>query len=205
MRLDHIAYRVRDRHKTAEWLQKRWGLKVQTEFEVEHKDGSKTKCFALEPKNKIERAPWRNTIPTFFQETGQEELVEYHLPPEIFVSSSDDPNSIVYKWVQQRDGVGGIHHLALQVTDVYVTMNQWKVEDGVKFTTEEPMKCPGLVQIFTEPHPLCGHIFELITRTDQGFCAENVGDLMESTRHLSETKAQIDHDAVDHLKNLESY
>jgi hypothetical protein len=213
-RLDHIAYRVADRNKTAEWLQKRWGLKIQTEFPITHKDGSVTKCIALEPKDKLQEAPWKCTQPIWgecpISEMGQTvpasetRFAEYHLPPEVFVSSSDDPNSIVYKWVQQRDGIGGIHHLALQVNDVYATMNQWKAEDGVKFTKDEPMTCPGLVQIFTEPHPLTGHIFELITRTDQGFCAENVGDLMESTRHLSETKVAIDHDAIERLKDIEA-
>jgi catechol 2,3-dioxygenase-like lactoylglutathione lyase family enzyme len=199
IRLDHIAYRVKDRHKTAEWLMKRWGMKVQTEFEVTHKDGSKTKCLALEPQNKRETAPWIGNF--------TELAAEYHLPPEVFVSSSDDPNSIVYQWVQQRDGMGGIHHLAFQVPNVYETMNQWKVEDGVKFTTEQPLICPedGLTQIFSEPIPWLGHIVELITREGQGFCAANVGELMESTRHLSETKIVIDHESVDKLKNLESY
>jgi 4-hydroxyphenylpyruvate dioxygenase-like putative hemolysin len=202
-RLDHIAYRVNDRHKTAAWLQKRLGLQVQTEFEITHKDGSTTKCLALEPKDKIKEAPWKVLSPHLFGhvlDLRDAVHIEYHMPPEIFVSSSDDINSMVNQWVHMRGGVGGIHHLALQVDDVRKTMEEWK-EDGVTFTTPEPLTCPGLTQIFTEPHPLCGHIFELIEREDQGFCAENVGDLMESTRHLS--KVKVDHGAVEQLKDAE--
>jgi len=198
IRLDHIAFRVKDRHQTANWLQKRWGLKVQSEFEITHKDGSKTKCLALEPINKKENCPWIGNFTSL--------AAEYHLPPEVFVSSSDDPNSMVYQWVKQRDNIGGIHHLALQVPNVYETMTEWK-EDGIKFTTEQPLTCEedGLTQIFSEPIPWLGHIIELITRTGQGFCAANVGDLMESTKHLSEKKIEIDHDAIEQIKSMESY
>lgn len=179
---------------------KRWGMKVQTEFEIEHKDGSKTKCLALESNQKVKfEVPW-----IWWRELQMP--VFYHLPPEVFVSSSEDPNSIVYKWVEKHDGIGGIHHMALQVKDVYKAMEEWKA-DGVKFTTEQPLTCPedGLTQIFSEPIPWLGHIVELITREGHGFCAANVGDLMESTRHLSEKKIEIDHDAIDQIRNLESH
>jgi len=40
MRLDHIAYRVKDRHKTAKFFEDTLGYTLGTEFEVEFNDGS---------------------------------------------------------------------------------------------------------------------------------------------------------------------
>src|SRR5215210_1584143 len=104
MRLDHIAYRVADRQKTAEFFISAFGYHLQTEFEICFDDGSKAECLALEPPEKpFAGAPWTALAPAF---EGTE--VEYHLAPEIFVSDGD-ANSIVRKWVAARDGVGGIH------------------------------------------------------------------------------------------------
>jgi len=60
-------------------------------------------------------------------------------------------------------------------------MKEWSEECGIKFLSEKPLQCPGLIQVFTEPHPVTGIIYELIERESQGFCKENVKDLMEST------------------------
>lgn len=180
MRLDHIAYRVKDRHKTVEFFKKAFGYTVQTEFEIEFGDGSKAKCFALEPSEKTRPdMPW--TV-----EMGGDMFHNqiYHMAPEIFVSDGT-PGSIVGDWVEARGGVGGIHHIAYQVDDVEAKMKEWKELGYAKFTTEKPLTCPGLVQCFTNPSEITGVIYEFISRGAHGFCEANVRDLMESTKNLS--------------------
>ena len=109
--------------------------------------------------------------------------VEYHLPPEIFISEGT-PNSIVGKWVAARGGVGGLHHIAIQVESVVDKMKEWQEKGYAEFSSDEPLKCPGLTQVFTKPSKLCGVIFEFIEREEFGFCAANVRQLMESTKNL---------------------
>lgn len=63
MRLDHIAYRVKDRNKTAQFFIDAFGYKIQTEFEINFDDGTTAKCIALEPPEKIKasnalKIPW---------------------------------------------------------------------------------------------------------------------------------------------------
>ena len=82
----------------------------------------------------------------------------------------------------ERGGVGGIHHIAYQVDDVQTTMDSWKELGYAEFLSEEPLQCPGLTQVFTKPSELTGVIYELINRTGQGFCKDNVKNLMESTK-----------------------
>jgi 4-hydroxyphenylpyruvate dioxygenase-like putative hemolysin len=109
----------------------------------------------------------------------------YHLAPEIFVSDGT-PDSVVGKWVAERNGVGGIHHLAYEVNSVKDTMAEWREKGYAEFTTEEPLSCPGLTQCFTKPSELTGVIYEFIERDAgaKGFCKDNVKDLMESTEEL---------------------
>jgi 4-hydroxyphenylpyruvate dioxygenase-like putative hemolysin len=109
----------------------------------------------------------------------------YHMPPEIFVSNGT-PGSVVSDWVQKRDGVGGIHHLAYQVDSVEAKMKEWKEKGYAEFTTSAPLTCPGLIQVFTKPSALTGVIYEFIEREAHGFCQDNVKDLMESTRDLNQ-------------------
>jgi 4-hydroxyphenylpyruvate dioxygenase-like putative hemolysin len=176
MRLDHIAYRVADRYKTAEFFKSAFGYKLQTEFEIEFDDGSKAKCLALEPPEKISGdVPWVTMGPP---SSGD---IPYHLPPEIFISDGD-PKSIVGQWVASRGGVGGIHHLAYQVDSVPAKMAEWKAKGYAEFSTEDVLRCPDLVQVFTKPSQLTGVIYELIERGKHGFCADNVKDLMNSTK-----------------------
>ena len=107
-----------------------------------------------------------------------------HAPPEIFVSDGVK-GSIVGDWVEKRDGVGGIHHLAYDVEDVEKTMNEWKEKGYVEFLSEKPLTCqePKLTQVFSKPSELTGVIYELIKREDsKGFCEKNVEKLMESTK-----------------------
>lgn len=180
MRLDHIAYRVKDRRKTVEFFKSAFGYTVQTEFEISFPDGSTAKCFALEPPEKMgsDVAPWIN--PVWDNDWGK---IDYHLAPEIFVSDGS-PDSIVGKWVAKRDGVGGIHHMAYQVDSVEATMALWKEKGYAEFTSEKPMTCPGLTQVFTKPSELTGVIYEFIEREGKGFCQDNVRSLMESTEGL---------------------
>lgn len=186
MRLDHIAYRVSDREKTVKFFVDAFGYTVQTEgFEPIFSDGTSqgVKCTVLAPPEKLEGAPWQcflvddKVIPPWLDK------VEYHTPPELFISSGP-AESIVGKWVAARDGIGGIHHLAYQVDNVQVKMDEWKEKGYAEFLSQEPLTCPGLTQVFTRPSELTGVIFEFINRGKDGFCAENVAGLMESTKEL---------------------
>lgn len=181
MRLDHIAYRVANKEKTAAFFKKAFGYKEQCVFDLEFDDGTKCECIALEPPEKVENALWTwVTVPN----GGKNNLKEpccYHMAPEIFVSEGQ-PDSIVGKWVAERNGIGGIHHIAYQVDDVEATMEEWKEKGYAEFCSEKPLTCPGLTQVFTKPSELTGVIYEFIKRENQGFCKDNVKSLMESTK-----------------------
>ena len=191
MRLDHIAYRVADRKKTAKFFQEAMQYKVQTEFEIKFDDGSTAKCIALEPPEKDGASTELDyNLPFAYGDLWSctadflEPALDFHMAPEIFVSDGD-PESIVGKWVAARGGIGGIHHLAYQVDSVADKMAEWKEKGYAEFTTEEPMTYPGLTQCFTKPSELTGVIYEFIERGEHGFCQENVKQLMESTKDLS--------------------
>jgi catechol 2,3-dioxygenase-like lactoylglutathione lyase family enzyme len=174
MRLDHIAYRVADRKKTAQFFMDAFGYHVQTEFDINFEDGTMAKCIALEPPEKLsEDVPWKVFA------AGREQ--EYHLPPEIFVSDGS-PDSIVGQWVAARGGVGGVHHLAYQVDSVEEKMREWQEKGYAEFSSDDVLTCPGLTQVFTKPSALTGVIYEFINRGRHGFCQDNVKDLMKSTR-----------------------
>ena len=49
MRLDHIAYRVADRHKTVQFFREAFSYSIADEFQIDFDDGSKAQCFALQP------------------------------------------------------------------------------------------------------------------------------------------------------------
>jgi catechol 2,3-dioxygenase-like lactoylglutathione lyase family enzyme len=177
MRLDHIAYRVADRNKTAEFFVQSFDYSIVSEF-FPFEDDS-VKCYAMKPPEKIhDKMPWDHLYVSI---DGKREV--YHTAPEIFVSDGK-PGSVVGDWVKHRDGVGGIHHLAYMVNNVADTMKLWQEKGYAEFTTNEPLQCPGLVQCFTKPSQLTGVIYEFIERQGQGFCVENVKDLMNSTKGL---------------------
>lgn len=177
MRLDHIAYRVANKEKTAQFFIEAFGYRIQTEFEIEFDDKSKAKCIALEPPEKA----YVGDHP--FIKLGDITDSIYHMAPEIFISDGS-PDSIVGKWVSARNGIGGIHHLAYQVDSVEKIVQEWKDKGYAEFSSDEPLKCPGLTQIFTKPSELTGVIIEFIERTDRGFCQESVKSLMVSTKDL---------------------
>lgn len=184
MRLDHVAYRVKNRPAAVKFFCDAFGYRVQDEFEIILEDGSKAKCQSLEPPEKEDPE----------QET--EEYVEYpgvgvgfyHLAPEIFVSDGP-PGSVIDDWVNSwGHGVGGVHHLAYEVDDVQAKMDEWKAK-GWLFTTPVPLKCEDLTQVFSMPNPFTGVIYEFIQRRGQrGFCRDNVAKLMSSTKDLNKEK-----------------
>ena len=181
MRLDHIAYRVKDREVTSSFFINCFGYKIPEDlpdgFTINFEDGTYAKCYALVPPEKIiKNAPWSHLSDKFYG-------LKYHLAPEIFVSEGST-DSIVAKWVNSRDGVGGIHHLAYQVDSVQKKMDEWQEKGYAEFTTEKPLTCPGLVQAFTKPSAITGVIYEFIERDNHGFCESNVRDLMNSTKDL---------------------
>lgn len=183
MRLDHIAYRVADRKKTAQFFMDSLGYKIQQEFTINFEDGTTAQCIALEPPEKTKhKVNWVGQE-VYYYDMGthtQEHLQEYHMPPEIFVSDGP-PGSIVGDWVAARNGIGGIHHIAYQVGSVKEKMEEWKSKGYAEFSSDEPMKCPGLTQVFTKPSILTGVIYEFIERGEHGFCADNVKNLMLAT------------------------
>lgn len=155
MKLDHIAYRVSDREATAEFICNEFGYCVADEFNLKFADGSTTKSYAL-------------------KKDGE---------PEIFVSEGEI-GSVVDRWVKDKGGKGGIHHVAYRVDDVSSKMKDWLDRNIAEFTTDEPIIGERLIQAFTKEHPLTGVIIELIQRDGEGvgFEPENVKRLMESTK-----------------------
>jgi catechol 2,3-dioxygenase-like lactoylglutathione lyase family enzyme len=186
MRLDHIAYRVKNRHKTASFFRKAFGYSLGTEFQIKFGDDSTADCLALIPPEDrpVDTTEWNVMLadkPNSFDEDV--EFHAYHSPPEIFVSDGS-AGSIVGDWVMEKGGVGGVHHIAYQVDDVEAVMNEWKDEGYAEFYSEEPITCesPNLMQVFTKPSELTGVIYELISREGDGFCKDSVKKLMESTK-----------------------
>lgn len=149
-------------------------------FKIKFEDNSTADCLVLEPPEKPSPDfPW--VFEGYNFEVSQ--TTDFHLAPEIFISDGSK-NSIVGKWVADRNGIGGVHHLAYQVDNVQDKVDELKSKGYAEFTSEKPMECPGLVQIFTKPSELTGVIYEFIKRDAQGFCKENVKDLMGSTKEL---------------------
>ena len=181
MRLDHIAYRVKNRYKTAKFFEDALGYTIGTEFQIEFDDGSKADCLALVPPEKRPDSTrdWTLNTCLSFNEYDEGDIT-YHAPAEIFVSDGKI-GSIVGDWVAARGGVGGVHHVAYQCYSVEDTMKKWKEEGYAEFLSDEPLTCPGLKQVFTKPSELTGVIYELISREGDGFCEDNVKNLMLST------------------------
>ncbi len=186
MRLDHIAYRVKDRFKTARMFVECFGYRIADDlpdgFKIEFDDGSCADCLVLlPPEQSSGNMPWM--VEHFFND----DYVNYHMSPEIFISDGT-VDSIVGKWVAERGGIGGIHHMAFQVDSVEKKMKEWVEKGFVEFASQQPLVCPGLVQVFTKPSELTGCIYELIERENHGFCKDNVKALMESTKDFTDKK-----------------
>lgn len=186
MRLDHIAYRVKDRFKTAQLFIDCFGYRLAEDlpdgFKIEFEDGSSADCLVLLPPEQAS-----GNMPWMVEHYFNHEYINYHMSPEIFISDGSS-DSIVGKWVEERGGFGGIHHMAFQVDSVEKTMKEWSAKGYVEFATDAPLTCPGLVQVFTKPSELTGVIYELIEREAHGFCKDNVKALMESTKDFTAAK-----------------
>jgi len=190
MRLDHIAYRVKDRYKTAKFFEDTLGHTIGTEFQIEFDDESTADCLALVPPEKRpkETQEWVTEHDLCYEQykegitddLGVEQDITMHAAPEIFISSGP-VGSIVGDWVDDHGGVGGVHHIAYQCDNVAGKMKEWKDAGYAEFLSDEPMTCPGLTQVFTKPSELTGVIYELISREGDGFCEDNVKNLMLST------------------------
>ena len=180
MRLDHIAYRVENRKKTAQFFIDAFSYKIEDDFELVFDNNETARCYAMCPP---ERGKYLDIKFIQYFSGFAHGPMQYHASPEIFVSEGS-PDSVVGKWVEVRDGIGGIHHLAYEVDSVKKQMEKWLRLGYAEFTTQEPMSCPGLVQCFTKPSELTGVIYEFIERSGKGFCKENVLDLMTSTEGL---------------------
>ena len=154
LRLDHLALRVIDRDDAVKFLTL-LGYKPVESFSLALADGSDAESYAL----------------------------RHNHGPDLFVSSGPE-GSKMWKWVHNRGGIGAVHHLAFHVDDVARTMKAWEAL-GVKFQSDDPLVCAcarPLTQIFTEPDPSTGLIYELITRNGHpGFCKANVKRLMEGS------------------------
>lgn len=180
MRIDHIAFRVQDKQKTVDFLTNALDYKIAKKypngFRVDFDDGTFANCTVLEQYDKLNTnisLPWIIGLP-------EAKELEYHVPPEIFISEGSE-GSIVDKWV--KDHGSGLHHIAIQVKSIEETKKRWIENGWAEFASDEPKKCPGLTQIFTKPSQITGVIWELIEREEgaKGFCEKNVRDLMEST------------------------
>ena len=180
MRLDHIAYRVANRKKTAQFFIDAFSYKIEDDFELVFDNNETARCYAMGPP---ERGKYLDIKFIQYFSGFAHGPMQYHASPEIFVSEGS-PDSVVGKWVEARDGIGGIHHLAYEVDSVKKQMEKWLRLGYAEFTTQESMSCPGLVQCFTKPSELTGVIYEFIERSGKGFCKENVLDLMTSTEGL---------------------
>lgn len=147
MRLDHIAYRVKDREKTAKFFIDALGYKTQEEFTIDFGNNQTAKCIALEPPEKPPfLCPW--IMDNFVLDKSQKQitgspvgglLVNYHMAPEVFISDGS-VDSIVGKWVENRGGIGGVHHIAYQVDSVETIMKLWVAKGYAEFSTTEPLE-----------------------------------------------------------------
>lgn len=188
MRLDHLAFRTRDRWKTTNFYIEVFGYKVQEEFRPY--DDDSVLCVALQPyERKVLGHPFSMLGPVTAHGFNGGGLIypppgpsTYHLPPEIFVSDGK-PGSVVHEWVEKYGP--GVHHMAYLVDNVARETQRWKDNGWGNFLSEDPLSCPGIEQIFSEPVEVVGNIiFEFISRGDRGFCKESIRGLMDSTKDL---------------------
>ncbi len=183
MIIDHIAYRVRERHKAALFFTEALNYKIVDEFTIDLEKGQQAQCLVLKPQN--ESVDFK-MVPHMIggMQVGMTGVPIYPEQPEIFISDGSE-GSIIDNWVKSKGGVGGVHHMAYRTDSVERTMKEWKEKGFCEFLTDAPLKCNGLTQIFTTPQEATGIIIELIEKEDGvNFCAKNVQNLMKSTKDL---------------------
>ena len=88
MRLDHIAYRVKDRHETANFFGSCLGYKIGTEFQIEFDDGSTADCLVLAPPEgrHPDTSMWEYNALMGTSGAPGTVRANFHAPPEIFIS-----------------------------------------------------------------------------------------------------------------------
>ena len=180
-RVDHLAFRTLSRDKAIKFFIDALGYRQADQFSIFF-DGEEipTQCSVLEPSDRHKgNILWTVMIPC-----GSDELQEYVLSPEIFVSEGPI-NSIVHNWCLSHHGAG-VHHIALQIPDdttVDKEMKLWQDMGWCEgFSTNEPIRCKELTQVFSKPSLCIGVIFELLERKEAGFCRASVHKLMLSTK-----------------------
>ena len=178
MRIDHLAFRVHDRQKTVNFLCDALGYKVQQEFPIyfNEEQTEMAMCTALEPPEKLDAAGAVDDGPAGPRPAGVPH------PAGDLRSARGRPAASSTTGSRHDPG---IHHIAIQVDSVEKTMGEWQRKGWAEFTSDAPMKCEGLTQVFTKPSELTGVIFEFIERGAFGFCKENVKALMESTKDIN--------------------
>ena len=182
MRIDHLAFRVANSFKTTNFFKHALGYRncprIPKGFQVDFDDGTFAQCQVLIPPERIHQGmPWKILGNSSLKPLDRQ---IYYQPPEIFISEGSQ-GSIVDRWVKKHGN--SLHHIALQVPNINEVKHEWEREGGLGFASERVLLCPGLKQIFSEPDDLTGVIWELIEREpdENGFCEENVRDLMLST------------------------
>ena len=133
MRIDHLAFRVANRKKTAQFLTKALGYRpchrIPNGFRVDFPDKTYADCTVLvPPERKVSGMSWNYLVPIppkiKVEKNGyqadQGDLQEYQIPPEIFISQGSQ-GSIVDRWVQKNGNK--LHHIAIQVDNIEKVKN----------------------------------------------------------------------------------
>ena len=137
MRIDHIAYRVSDREEASKFFIEALGYKIDDEFQIDFEDETYAKCYAMSPPEKGAELSLEGSIRSFCVYG----TTTFHVPPEVFISEGSE-GSIVKKWVDDRGGIGGIHHIAYEVFDVSDTMKEWRDNNFATFKAREALPTP---------------------------------------------------------------
>lgn len=154
-KIDHIAFRVEDLEKAIAFYTQVMGCEVADRFFIDFQDGTKARCAALNA----------GTI-------------------QIFLSEGIGEGGVVKEWVKKHGNA--LHHIAYAVDDLPAAVEEAR-KHGVEFLSEKQIENDDLIQIFSRPIEETGVIHELIQRKHpgaKGFAAENVKQLMDSTRDL---------------------
>lgn len=169
MRLDHVAYRVADRKSPPGFSWKPLDTGFSKSSPLTLARGKRPSASPLNrPKN-----PWKDAM-------GVGQL-------------SPCPGDFRFRWKSwfhcRRLGQGPGRDWGHSPYGLYgrfrrKTMEEWRAKGLAEFTSQQPLTCPGLTQVFTKPSELTGIIYEFIEREEYGFCKDNVRALMESTRGL---------------------
>ena len=151
MRLDHLAYRVKDREQFASRLRRTMGYWIDDEILLSFPDGSKARCYILQ--------------------------VEHS--PDIFVSEGDK-GSIIGQWIfNNGPGLHHMAYEVADVVDTMIDWGQQGItfQSGPIYCPCEIK----LVQVFTDPKCYGHIVELIERNGHDGFCEHNVQRLMEGS------------------------